>query len=444
MLKQIPKSDISFRPFKVYKTFTPTEQSIPADLAVNHTGSTDQLTDSELHQQGLWHQLRTMYYNGDNALNPVMSYGTFKPKYTNVETGKQRSLKDRAIVLSIPQIEFGEQIKPKSVYLQNTISGVGNEEIYDDGYGNLISNYNSYFFSNIDIETNEFWFTDANNVVIKTSILTLDMENNLLLVQNEDTFYLIKIDVEEGSISFLGIFKQTDINTSIIGNVFYSHGIITITRETQIDGVRETALTNYNLEYKSTNTIYENEYLLVVGEDEFNVSTNPTAYTELNIETGSIYITNTTKYQIDATNISLPANGGFVLYIDDGDNEVTLAIDENIIYNFYAKEIIENNLIGCSLQSFKQETVKWRNSDKYQRTTLNNPYISAFNGVSASGFDVYEYSSSVDPTGSYLAPYITTIGLYDDNMDMVAVAKLAKPVKSTPDLPVNFLVRFDS
>jgi hypothetical protein len=101
-------------------------------------------------------------------------------------------------------------------------------------------------------------------------------------------------------------------------------------------------------------------------------------------------------------------------------------------------------LIGCSLQNFKQDVVKWRNSDKYQRTTLNKPYISAVNGVSASGFDVYEYSSSVDPTGSYLAPYITTIGLYDDNMDMVAVAKLAKPVKSTPDLPVNFLVRFDS
>ena len=116
----------------------------------------------------------------------------------------------------------------------------------------------------------------------------------------------------------------------------------------------------------------------------------------------------------------------------------------NKIYNFYAKEILENNLIGCSLQNFKQNVVNWRNSDKYQRTTLNNPYVSAYNGVSASGFDVYEYSSSVDPTGSYLAPYITTIGLYDDNMDMVAVAKLATPIKSTPDLPVNFLVRFDT
>jgi hypothetical protein len=29
-------------------------------------------------------------------------------------------------------------------------------------------------------------------------------------------------------------------------------------------------------------------------------------------------------------------------------------------------------------------------------------------------------------------------------MDMVAVAKLATPIKSMPDLPVNFLVRIDT
>jgi hypothetical protein len=54
------------------------------------------------------------------------------------------------------------------------------------------------------------------------------------------------------------------------------------------------------------------------------------------------------------------------------------------------------------------------------------------------------FSSSVDPTGSYLAPYITTIGLYDDNNQMVAVAKLAHPIKSYPDYPLNFIIRFDT
>ena len=59
-------------------------------------------------------------------------------------------------------------------------------------------------------------------------------------------------------------------------------------------------------------------------------------------------------------------------------------------------------------------------------------------------FAYYEDNLSLDPTGSFLAPYITTIGLYDDDLNMVAVAKLPQPIKSTPDYPVNFIVRFDS
>jgi hypothetical protein len=59
-------------------------------------------------------------------------------------------------------------------------------------------------------------------------------------------------------------------------------------------------------------------------------------------------------------------------------------------------------------------------------------------------FALYEDYVGLDPTGSYLAPYITTIGLYDNELNMVAVAKLPQPIKSTPDYPVNFIIRFDS
>jgi hypothetical protein len=41
-------------------------------------------------------------------------------------------------------------------------------------------------------------------------------------------------------------------------------------------------------------------------------------------------------------------------------------------------------------------------------------------------------------------PFITTIGLYDDNCDLVAVAKLPRPIKSENDYTVNFIVRFDT
>jgi hypothetical protein len=69
---------------------------------------------------------------------------------------------------------------------------------------------------------------------------------------------------------------------------------------------------------------------------------------------------------------------------------------------------------------------------------------STINPLKVGGFADYLYSGSVDPTGSYLAPYITTIALYDDELNMVAVAKLPQPIKSLPDYPINFIVRFDT
>lgn len=54
----------------------------------------------------------------------------------------------------------------------------------------------------------------------------------------------------------------------------------------------------------------------------------------------------------------------------------------------------------------------------------------------------YTESSSINRTGSYLSPYITTVGLYN-NGTLVGVGKLGKPVKNIQDYPINISVRFD-
>jgi hypothetical protein len=75
---------------------------------------------------------------------------------------------------------------------------------------------------------------------------------------------------------------------------------------------------------------------------------------------------------------------------------------------------------------------------------LDYSYTSQYNNSISGGFEDYEYKTSLDSTGSYLAPFITTIGLYDDNCDLVAVAKIPQPIKSDPELPINFIIRFDT
>ena len=46
-------------------------------------------------------------------------------------------------------------------------------------------------------------------------------------------------------------------------------------------------------------------------------------------------------------------------------------------------------------------------------------------------------------TGSSFAPYITTIAFYDDQNDLLAMGRLAKPIKNDKELDISFVVRFD-
>jgi hypothetical protein len=57
-------------------------------------------------------------------------------------------------------------------------------------------------------------------------------------------------------------------------------------------------------------------------------------------------------------------------------------------------------------------------------------------------FLTYASQSNADKTGSYLAPYVTSIGLYN-GLDLVAVAKLGSPIKLGQDFPINFVVKLD-
>lgn len=46
-------------------------------------------------------------------------------------------------------------------------------------------------------------------------------------------------------------------------------------------------------------------------------------------------------------------------------------------------------------------------------------------------------------TGSYFSPYITTIGLYDNNKQLLAVGKLSRPTKIPTEADLTIQVNFD-
>lgn len=58
--------------------------------------------------------------------------------------------------------------------------------------------------------------------------------------------------------------------------------------------------------------------------------------------------------------------------------------------------------------------------------------------ISGSEGQMYDFS-----TGSYFAPYVTTIGLYDESYNLIAVGKLAKPLPTSRTTDTTILVNFD-
>ena len=387
MLKRIPKSDISIRPFKAYKEWSFDSGSSEISVLEADDSSTD--LSGLYPKNSIYGQLRAQFYNGLED-NPFMRFGEKTNSYTNKPRAKERFLSGSAKIISIPQIYVGEGIKRGSFSLTND-----NTKYFDDSYGNIVGDVaDQIYFGKIDVENQTINFIDIADNEYSGTIdnFFLDIENSEFSMTYNGNLYNMVIesfDIESGlmlvdNISFL----QPEAQVIKFGNIFYNQGLIVMTKES------ETLLnSNWDLSFKSTKTIYEHEYLLVAEQDEFNVSTNPTAI---------VNVGRTTEI------------------FKDSNNKTTKVITNPGV-----------NYIKKSSQLDTGEILDYRIKSNYNNTTLG-------------GFEHYFESSSVDSTGSFLTPYITTIGLYDDNCDLVAVAKLPQPIKSEHDLTVNFIVRFDT
>ena len=129
MLKRIPKSDISIRPFKAYKEWSFDESSNEISLLEANVSSSE--LSNGIQKKSLYGQLRAQFYNGHED-NPFLRFGNKSTNYTTGSFG-ERYLGNDAKVLSIPQIHVGEGIKKGSVLLVDA-----GTIIEDDSNGNLV------------------------------------------------------------------------------------------------------------------------------------------------------------------------------------------------------------------------------------------------------------------------------------------------------------------
>lgn len=139
---------------------------------------------------------------------------------------------------------------------------------------------------------------------------------------------------------------------------------------------------------------------------------------------------------------------GFAIY-DDGEgvlrdsNQNGLKVGD-IIYT-HGHAIITDTTTAQELKVQQDYGITWRSSymvythnyncrvNESQLNFSQNPTIK-----SGSLGHLYDYA-----TGSFFQPYVTTVGLYNDMDELVAIGKMSQPIPKSQYMDTTFLVKFD-
>jgi hypothetical protein len=280
-----------------------------------------------------------------------------------------------------------------------------------------------------------------------------------------------------------------------VGNVFYRNGkIIIMTSGSAFDELFFNPINvdnyEYDLQFKGQHTIFEKQIICSINPGEFNVSTNPSS---LVFQTSSLDVNKNGTFDfqdLDVVMRYMQYKNTSLLGVPistDWSSSVVITDDEMSLLNWYQSS---NDYSNTSLLT-SESIFRWETSDiwmqnlldfnednkidvndinimwKYFTNRLNQKNYTTYitpsckrklfsdvidymgnitkkNSIPSinSQFFNYEHNSELDKTGSFLAPMVTTIGLYS-GLDVVAIAKLGTPIKLTPELPYNFVVKMD-
>tara|TARA_A100001391_G_scaffold20661_1_gene11316 strand:- start:618 stop:1607 length:990 start_codon:yes stop_codon:yes gene_type:complete len=234
MFKRLDPQDVNKTPFKVFKEFTVTNndsgsgvynfRAISGSTSNFATASSDVIhyPSASFYSLPSYFMINHRYYRQSKpgfrrtVMNPYNNFGSNSPE-------QYRVLHQSASVISVSKNLYGERIKPGSITLTDD-STSSTVIIKDDGKGNLY-----------DLSVSSSFAKFASHS-----------------------------------------FATSDHTESFAGNIFYEEGVLVITNTGSkfIDVGQKRGSDGYSLEYKAQITLNEYSYTCIVGENEFNSSTN--------------------------------------------------------------------------------------------------------------------------------------------------------------------------
>jgi len=115
---------------------------------------------------------------------------------------------------------------------------------------------------------------------------------------------------------------------------------------------------------------------------------------------------------------------------------------------FKNNNVVYENFVKCTVKDYEYNL-------SYNPTLLSGsqgqlvPYSGSADGNiiyynSGSNYGILKDFVTGSISGSYFSPYVTTVGLYNDAGELLAVAKMASPMSLSSNTDVTFLIKWDT
>ena len=504
----------------------------PIQIAENTSNEAQNPTGT--FKRSVYHLVDKLYYKyHDEPINTFSTQEQHSESYQAFENNFPINDGATITLVGIPQLKFGDQIKPGSVQILTNSGSINNELFYDDGYGNLYSNTLSsslhsktsassfpndsldihYSFNNSSsivynqvVPSQSFYANTPNLQPYSLSVTdsqtfpngvnnTLNFLDKSLSFQSESqhkadlsTPYTLDFGQDNTTTgSAISWWMKRDSLTSGLSSTDRALRVFNGGSPASSEQFIETVISDtgkFRLEAESN---VNNQYLLV------NATSNVTADTEWhhNVLTGE---GGTIKWYLDgelqqtyttvAVGVANPeaSRSLTIEHIGEGTDDITSAygtyFDGNIDeVRIYSRSLLETEV--DALYQFPDGIMTSNVGNIFYRhgnivITQQDQFKNLALGVGSDNFTItykathkiYENEFQCEvPTGhlnatmnpsimsgsevigqvthSNFAPYVTTIGLYSENYELLAIGKLARPLKKSDKHATSFVVRLD-
>lgn len=496
VFKKVDTTDVSVNTFQVYKNWSflsgsVTSSALPligiySDINILPALETELTYNDAANING---SLQTVTYFSINHLfyrwkqEPSKTYGP-----TDLNRTK-KFLYQTASIISIPQIKIGEGIKPKS------FSFTGSVNLASDRYGNIYD----VAFNTSSIISDVKWY-EGFNEYFDTARITYNSEN-ITYVSGVPTSNGLQLPIGYAAEFSSSGYIQTPIDGYYDRDHDYaiSFYISASNSGTTNQLILAKASSSLSPTYPFKIELSGSKQLIFSAAASTTLATRITSSMAVSSswnhvvcqKTGSslqLYINNTLESSITdpllIKTFSPFTASGRIDNKDDvfigGFNTQSLnlqgVLDEVRIFNkslstSNISSLYNRNEGGTFLQTQnvgnvfdKQGLIVVSSPDYRYNNILTSPYTASYKSTVTihelsviTKLDSGDFNMSTNLTltqdddntyynfvsGSDFAPYITTIGLYDDFGRLLAIGKLAQPIRKRNDVDMNFLIRID-